>query len=469
MRKKSFGISLFLAVLIFCLLAPTRIPAKELYWPEVIEIETPNAIIMEESTGTILFEKNIEEAHYPASITKIMTAIIALENGNMSDTVVFSKDAVYKTEGSGIARDVDEEMTLEQCMYAMLLESANECAYAIAEHVGGTYDNFIRMMNEKAEELGCINTHFTNPHGLPDEDHYTCCYDMALISREAWKNETFRIMTGTIRYEIPPTNKHKDITYLQNHNAMLNNYKTAEYLYEPCVGGKTGYTIAAGNTLVTYAQKNQMTLICVVMNTTAPLHWTESEALFEHCFENFGLMNIRENETRFSSTSASSGELNTGLPFADLSEKENVVLPLTAEFDDTEPEVVSGSDGEDQLGEIVYHYADHVVGKTAILAMHPAIEPYPFQVVLEPGENFVPEVQEESTEEKSPFGFPTGLLIIILVAAAVILVVVFLLVKFSPKFYLVREKYYRWKNQKNPYRTIHTQSRGPRFRGRRRR
>ena len=195
----------------------TQTQSPEGYWPEGIETASRSAIVMEASTGTILYQKNIDEPHYPASITKILTALIALKYGNMSDIVTFSKDAVYNTEGSSIARDVGEQMTLEQCLYGMLLESANECAYAIAEHIAGSVDAFVDLMNQEAAALGCTNTHFSNPHGLPEETHYTSAHDMALIAQEAWKNETFRIITGTRRYEIPPTNKHSEITYLQNH------------------------------------------------------------------------------------------------------------------------------------------------------------------------------------------------------------------------------------------------------------
>lgn len=253
---------------------------------EEVEIAGETAIVMEAYTGDILYEKNIHEEHYPASITKIMTALLAVENSNLEEEVVFSEDAVYKVEGSGIARDIGEVMTMEQCLYGMMLQSANECAYAIAEHVGGDYDTFIRMMNEKAQELGCKNTHFNNPNGLPDEEHYTCAYDMALISKAAFQNETFRTITGTEEYTIPPTNKHKEETYLRNTHKMLTNYKGAEYLYDGCIGGKTGYTDAARNTLVTFARRHEMTLICVVLNEEKSKQYLDTTTLLDYCFDN---------------------------------------------------------------------------------------------------------------------------------------------------------------------------------------
>ena len=141
------------------------------YWPEGPEVVSPNVIVMEASTGTVLYDCDSLEAHYPASITKIMTTLIALENSDLNDIVTFSDAAIDNTEGSGIARDYGEQMTMEQCLYAVMLASANECAYAVAEHVGGTIENFVAMMNEKARELGCQNTHFANPHGLLWEPH----------------------------------------------------------------------------------------------------------------------------------------------------------------------------------------------------------------------------------------------------------------------------------------------------------
>lgn len=325
---------------------PGKVQAAD-FWPEAPDVQSASAIVMEASTGTILYEKNSMDAHYPASITKIMTTLLALENGNLSDTVTFSSDAVYKTEGSGIARDVGEQMTLEQCLYAVMLESANECAYAVAEHIGGTMENFVSMMNQKAAELGCQNTHFNNPHGLQDENHYTCAYDMALIAKAAWQNEMFRIITGTPSYMIPPTNKHVDETPLQNHNCMLHPFRTAKHVYEYCVGGKTGYTEAANSTLVTYAQKDGMTLICVVMDVQSPGQWDDSRALFDYCFDNFQILNIADNETRLSGGDVDTGDFNTNEKFVNIDTNGAIVIPKTATFTDAVPTVDDSNASDD--------------------------------------------------------------------------------------------------------------------------
>ena len=235
MKNRKRWVSLLIGII--CLLQIQVLPVQaEEYWPEGPQIAGDSAIIMEASTGTVLYEKNSHEHCYPASITKIMTSMLAVKNSSLDEEVTFSKDAVYKTEGSGISRDIGEVMTMKECLYGLMLESANECGYAIAEHTGGGYDNFVKMMNDEAKRLGCKDTQFNNPHGLPDENHWTCAYDMALISREALKNDVFRMIVNTRRYTIPPTNKHQEETYLSNHHKMRNNYKGDErYLYEYCI------------------------------------------------------------------------------------------------------------------------------------------------------------------------------------------------------------------------------------------
>ena len=339
----------------------------EEYWPEGPTIIGESAVVMEASTGTVLYEKNSHEHSYPASITKIMTILLALENSKLDENVTFSSDAVYKTEGSGISRDVGEVMTMEECLYGMMLESANECAYAIAEHTGGTYGDFINMMNKKAKELGCKDTHFNNPNGLPDEEHWTSAYDMALISKEALKNDIFRMVVGTKRYTIPPTNKHSEETYLVNHHKMLNPYRDDKaYLYDYCIGGKTGYTNAARSTLVTFAEKDGMTLICVVMKEETPNHYLDTRTLFDYCFENFQLWNISENEKNYEQQIDENKIFESEESFAELNKNSSIVLPKAAAFTDASSKVVEDNSSKDVIGSIQYRYAGRDVGSADI-------------------------------------------------------------------------------------------------------
>lgn len=402
------------------------------YWPDAPETLSPGVILMEESTGTILYEKNSDEAHYPASITKIMTTLLALENGNLSDMVTFSDDAINNTEGSGIARDYGEQMTLEQCLYGVMLESANECAYAVAEHVGGTVENFVDMMNAKAKELGCTNTHFANPHGLQDENHYTTAHDMALIAQAAYQNETFRIIIGTKMYTIPPTNKHAEETVLRNHHDMLCTYHNAnrKYLYPYCVGGKTGYTATANSTLVTYAEKDGMTLICVVMNTQSPNQFIDTVNLFDYAFDNFQVLNVAENDTDYSAeTTVDNGNLNNIAPFVELDKDAVIVLPKTAEFSDTSSSVEYNDSDPEIAGSITYTYAGRNVGKADIKTTGVVVEGYAFD--------------NESTEEEEQEVVSTvqvrPIVVVLLIVAVILLgVLLFFLKRFYDNYYIIK-------------------------------
>ena len=402
------------------------------YWPDAPETLSPGVILMEESTGTILYEKNSDEAHYPASITKIMTTLLALENGNLSDMVTFSDDAINNTEGSGIARDYGEQMTLEQCLYGVMLESANECAYAVAEHVGGTVENCVDRMNAKAKELGCTNTHFANPHGLQDENHYTTAHDMALIAQAAYQNETFRIIIGTKMYTIPPTNKHAEETVLRNHHDMLCTYHNAnrKYLYPYCVGGKTGYTATANSTLVTYAEKDGMTLICVVMNTQSPNQFIDTVNLFDYAFDNFQVLNVAENDTDYSAeTTVDNGNLNNIAPFVELDKYAVIVLPKTAAFSDTSSSVEYNDSDPEIAGSITYTYAGRNVGKADIKTTGVVVEGYAFD--------------NESTEEEEQEAVSTvqvkPIVVVLLIVAVILLgVLLFFLKRFYDNYYIIK-------------------------------
>lgn len=426
--KKALGLILTIAAVA---IAGTKEVRAADYWPEAPETFSPSVILMEESTGTILYEKNSDEIHYPASITKIMTTLLALENGNLSDVVTFSDDSINHTEGSGIARDYGEQMTLEECLYGVMLESANECAYAVAEHVGGTVENFVDMMNARAKELGCTNTHFNNPHGLQDENHYTTAHDMALIAQEAYQNETFRIIIGTKMYTIPPTNKHEEPTILRNHHDMLSTYHSAnrKYLYPYCMGGKTGYTEAANSTLVTYAEKDGMTLLCVVMNAQSPNQFIDTVNLFDYAFDNFQTLNIAENDKEYEpETINEKGNLNNVKPFVELDRNAVIVLPKTAEFSDAVSEVSYNKEDPEIVGSISYTYAGRNVGKADIRTTGVVIEGFAFD-----NEALDEEPEKVSTVQIKP-------VIVILIIVAVILsgMLLYFLKRLYDNFYIIK-------------------------------
>ena len=257
---------------------------------EIPEILSQSAIVVNMKTGYTILEKNIKDKLYPASITKIMTAILTLENAKMDEVITFTSDAVFSIEeGSSAAKvDVDEQLTVEQCLYGLMLISGNDLANGLAEHVGDTMDQFANMMTNKAEEIGCLNTNFTNAHGLHDDNHYTTVYDMALISKYAYeKCEMFKTLCSTGYYECQPTNKQPLVRQWRNNNRLINKYE--KEFYPECIGGKTGYTNKAGGTLVTFAEINGRTLLCVVMKSANSLSaYADTTNLYNYVKEKVG-------------------------------------------------------------------------------------------------------------------------------------------------------------------------------------
>lgn len=244
------------------------------------------AVLMDAKTGQVLFEKNMNEELYPASITKIMTVLLGVENGSMDDTVTMSHEAVYSIGrgSSHIALDSGEQITLEQALMAAMLASANEACNGIAEYISGSNSEFVKLMNKRAAEAGALHTNFANANGLPNENHITTAYDMAMITKTALTNDQFRRIFGTLKYEIPPTNKQSETRYLWAEHKML---KNGRYEYEGVIGGKTGYTQEAQFTLVTVAQRGDRELIVVVLKSTANGVYEDTKTLLDYGFSEF--------------------------------------------------------------------------------------------------------------------------------------------------------------------------------------
>lgn len=256
-------------------------------WPAGPQVEGEAAVVMDAGTGAFLYSKNMKAKEYPASITKIMTTLVALENGKLDSKVKFSDWAVNSLEegSSRLWMEVGEKITLRQALYGVMLESANDCANAVAEKIGGSEEGFAELMNQKAAELGCVNTHFVNAHGLHNENHYTCAYDMALIAKAAMENPEFAKIAKTIEYIIPESKTVSQEHVLVNHQKML--YKEGFY-YKGCLGGKNGFTEASLNTLVTVAERKGRRLICVILRTNGPekICW-ETRDLLDYGFKKF--------------------------------------------------------------------------------------------------------------------------------------------------------------------------------------
>ena len=323
-------------------------------WPKGPGTYGDAAIVMDAGTGAILYAKNIDEHFYPASITKVLTALVALENGKFEDPVVVSEDCVSFLEpgDSSIGLKKGNKISLEQALYATLLASANEAAYAVGENVGKNaghdYAWFLEQMNQRCRELGGTNSNFANTNGLPDPDHYTCARDMALIGSEMFKYPEFFKIVQTMQYEIPASDTCQKHIFQQKHKML--NESSREY-YKYAVGGKTGYTPDALNTLITMADKDGMQLVCVVLHTQSGHHYGDTRKLFDYGYKNFTKTPVEGNET-----SQDVGEI--------LEEEGGgyVLLPKGVEFADLEMELVP-DDANDGKATLNYIYEGNLVGK----------------------------------------------------------------------------------------------------------
>lgn len=361
---------------------PVSVLAEEaspaLPWPTPPEIQAAGAVVIEASTGSILYNRNAYEAYYPASTTKLMTALLAIEQCPLSDVVTCSRDSIYSIDwtSSRIGLDVGEQLTMEESLYAILLASANEVCYAVGEHVGGTMEHFVSLMNQRAEELGCVNTNFTNPHGLDDPQHYTCPYDLALIAKQAIQYTTFRRISGSYYHQIPATNLNVARPIGNTHQIIRRNIK-----YDGVFAGKTGHTTLAGNSLVTCAERDGLTLICVVMKeSTSDNAYADTMALLDYAFDNFHLYELSSSSVEtanafpvlFEDEDAFISEFSSPLSISSTT----LVLPLNASYADVTKEfsltpLTHFSEGENIIGEVSYYYSDAYVGSSRILYYSP--------------------------------------------------------------------------------------------------
>lgn len=374
-------------------------------WPDGPVVGAQGAILMEAETGTILYEKNIHEKLYPASITKILTCLIGSERCSMNEMVTMSHDAVFSIprDSSNIGLDENEQITVEQCMYGILVGSANEAANALGEHISGSMEAFAELMNEKAKELGCLNSHFVTTNGLHDEDHYTTPYDMAVIARSFFDNELLCKMSSTPTYYIPqsPTQPDDDL-YVNTHNKFL--YPNGKYYQEYIVGSKTGYTDVARQTLVTCAEKDGMKLICVVMKEESPNQFEDTISLFEYGFANFQKLNIAANEKEYAVDNNGFFQTDKDIfgnstPILSINESASVVLPVTAVFEDMDSELTYDSESEDSVAQIRYTYHGLPVGSATIDLAKEEASAFDFEQQMEE-EAVLSEEKEEETKQE---------------------------------------------------------------------
>lgn len=331
-------------------------------WPEGPKVMAETAIVMDMDTEEILYAKGIDEKRAPASTTKILTAMLAIEKVPFETQITFTDEVNNIEAGSThIGIKPGETLTMKDCAYAILLASANEVSSGVAEYIGTTVPAFVDMMNQRAKELGCTNTHFVNANGLYDENHYTTAKDLAIIAKAAFQNETFREVVKTPYYIVPKTNITDEERWLNNHHKMI--LQGSEY-YEGCLGGKTGYTEKAGNTLVTYAERNGRKLVCALLaDVNIVAQYTDTKALLDYGFDSFQ----RLDTTAVSLSPAKSDKLGKQLEEKGLLSTALETTSISVPKELTE-ELTYKTTLENNMLNIDYYYGKQQIGSSSMQA-----------------------------------------------------------------------------------------------------
>ncbi len=405
----------FLTLALSCSLTAIPVFAKP-DWPADTGVQSEAGIVMDMDSGAVLFAQNIHVQLPPASITKLLTALVVAEHASMDEQVTFSHDAVYNVEsGSGNKLGLEEGdvLSVKDSLSVMLLQSSNQAANALAEHVAGSREAFADMMNEKAEALGCRESNFENPSGLNDEAQLTSAYDMAMIGAAAFSDPEILEICSAKKATLPPTkNNPEGRTYSLEHKLVVTEDGTSEYYYPEAVAGKTGYTSLAGQTLVTYAVKDDRRQVAVTLKSTQKTHYSDTKTILDFGFKRFKNVNVAENETHYI-TGEEPVEIN-GVSYLPselyLDDTAVITLPNDAEFGDADQYLqteIPENHPEGAVGRIIYSYNDRQIGVAWLYttkALSSAAEPS-----QEAPEQTDPSSSKEPSEKKG-ISLPDGLI-----------------------------------------------------------
>lgn len=340
-------------------------------WPLGPAIGAQAAILMDARTGAVLYEKNINEKLYPASITKLLTTYIAVNECSLDEMVTFSQEAIDSInwwEDANMGVNAGTSLPLQDVLYGILVGSANEAAYALAEHISGSVEEFAKLMNQTAKELGCTNSNFVTPNGIHNEQHYTTAYDMALIAQAFFSNDTLAKISGTTRFEVPVTETQpKEGIMLTAKSQLL---PGRSYVYDGLVGTKTGYTQDARQTLVSCASKRGMKLICVILKEEAPYQFTDTISLFDYGFDHFNALDVSEIDDKYtidhSFFTADIDLLGSSKPILELDKNDYIILPNTISFEDVTSKISYDHSSLDEVASVNYYYADIFLGSISL-------------------------------------------------------------------------------------------------------
>lgn len=399
-------------------------------WPADTGIMAEGGIVVDEATGTVLFGQNIHKSFAPASITKLLTALVVVENSDLDDMVTFSQEAVYDVEaGSGnkLNLETGDQLSVRDCLYALLLESCNQAGNALAEHVGGSMEGFVDMMNAKVTELGGNpeETHFANPSGLNDENQYVSPYDMALIARAAFANETVLEIDSTKSYKLPATiHNPNGRTLNMEHKILVAEDPSSQFYCEGATAGKTGFTSIAGNTLVTYAVREGRGVIAVVLKGTQPQYYLDSKALLDFGFANFQNLGIPENETAYTTGEepVTVGDAQYEPSDLYLEEGSQITIPKDAQFADADKTLETSLPEDHPAGAVArvsYTYNDRQVGG-AWLYSKTAVQAAEAESQSQAEAQQPQETPAAASPQEQPAGTGLGLLVPILLGLAAV-------------------------------------------------
>lgn len=340
------------------------------------------ALLMDMNSGRLLYGKNIDKRVFPASTTKIMTGILAIEMGNMADVVTASSAAIepITLEDSQMGILIGEQLTFEQLVYSLLIHSANDAANVIAIHVSGTMEAFVDLMNQKAQELGMTNTHFENPCGSHNDNHYTTAHDLAILSQYAMRNETFREIVKMPIYKVPATNKYLEERIMVNTNLFLSSARSAAHYNPLCTGIKTGHTSQSGYCLVSSAQYEDMYLLAIVMGCpnadleSKAYSYIDSKALYDFGFNNYMGKVIAAPGDIVSDSKVYEAKGNTRVALTVETAVNALVPSSSGDFGDIEakinlPEQIKAPITKgDVLGNVTYSYKGTQIGTSNLIA-----------------------------------------------------------------------------------------------------
>ena len=344
------------------------------------------ALLIDLNTGRVVYEQDADERIYPASLTKIMTCLLALENGNLSDVVTVSSSALdgLDADSSVAGLQIGEQMTLENLLYCMMVVSGNDACNVIAEHIAGSVTDFVRMMNQRAYELGCLNTHFNNPHGLHDESHYTTARDLSIITQAALKSENFRQIVDTYEYQLPDDNMRQNIPKLKTTNMLIYRSMSNALYYPQAHGIKTGYTSQAGRCVISEATGDGLDLLGIVCGAKTTVlesgdllmeNFTECASLFDYGFDNYSYLTLMSplypvDQVKINNSAgaeavavAPQDEIKVLLP--NDYDPAQLVTDIQLNSDSVDAPVREG----DVLGSATITYAGEILGQTKLLAI----------------------------------------------------------------------------------------------------